>query len=89
MTSQAAFADQGLNLLELAHVRTHKGPIHTSEALDSQLSYIEETRAQERPAERARYADSGSLRWQAARRIEKWRESYRKRRAFEALVRRG
>nr|WP_294576922.1 2-hydroxyacyl-CoA dehydratase family protein [uncultured Rhodopila sp.] len=44
MASDAIFAEQGLNLLELAHVRTHKGPIHTSEALDSQLSYIEETR---------------------------------------------
>jgi glycosyl transferase family 25 len=54
---------------------------------DGGISYIEETRAQERPAERPRYTDAGSLRWQAARRIEKWRESYRKRRAFEALIR--
>jgi benzoyl-CoA reductase/2-hydroxyglutaryl-CoA dehydratase subunit BcrC/BadD/HgdB len=40
------YDDQGLNLLDLARVRagTHTGPIQTSEALESQLAYILETR---------------------------------------------
>ncbi len=56
---------------------------------DGGVSYIEETRSQERPAERPRYPDAGSLRWQVARRMEKWRESYHKRRAFAKLIQRG
>ncbi len=40
------YGDQGLNLLDLARVRagTHTGPIQTTEALDSQIAYIAETR---------------------------------------------
>jgi hypothetical protein len=44
MVSQTTHPGQGLNLLEPSRVHTHTGPIQTSEALDSQLAYIEETR---------------------------------------------
>ncbi len=51
---------------------------------DGGHSYIEETRAQERPAERPRYPDS--LRWRLARQITSWSDSLAKRTAFRRLT---
>lgn len=51
---------------------------------DGGHSYIEETRAQERPAERPRYPDS--LRWRLARQLTSWSDSLAKRSAFRRVI---
>lgn len=52
-------------------------------------SYIEETRGQDRPAERPRYADADRLYWRAMRRFTRIEDSIRKRLYFPGFVRRG
>ncbi len=52
-------------------------------------SFIEETRDQERPKERARYPDANALYWRLARGATRLSDSVQKRLAWPAYVRKG
>jgi glycosyl transferase, family 25 len=71
----------GLDLYGLEH------PVAVQE--DGSYSYIDETRGQERPTKRRRYADADLLYYRARRRLVRLSDSVRKRLAFPGYVKKG
>jgi glycosyl transferase family 25 len=56
---------------------------------DGGHSYIDETRSQDKPQQRLRYADADDLKWRMARKLTRLYDSIFKRWAFAAYVRKG